>query len=416
MKRYDLVVVGGGFAGVASAISASRQGVSVLLIEKSNCLGGASTNSLVNPFMPTVTHIEGERVELNCGIFEEIKNELKKRNAMLWDGFLEEELKLILNRMVLSSGVDILFHAQLTEVKAINDKIFSISLATIGGTEEIEADYFIDATGDAQLSYLSGVPCMQGRRTDGLCQPMTLCFRVGNVDFDKFLKSASKMQEEYKIAKEKGEIKNPRENILYFQLPQKNVVHFNTTRIVKKSPTCVYDLTKAEIEAREQVFEIYEFMKKHAQGLEDSFILSTASQIGVRESRQIIGKYTLTEADCLECRKFEDSVVACNYDIDIHNPEGTGTSHHYFKDGEYYTIPYRCLVPSKIDNLLVAGRCISSTHEAQASYRIMPVVCNLGQVAGVAMAQAIKEKIKPSDIDISKLQAQLKLDNLFIGI
>ncbi|MBQ4585699.1 MAG: FAD-dependent oxidoreductase [Clostridia bacterium] len=416
MKRYDLVVVGGGFAGVASAISASRQGVSVLLIEKSNCLGGASTNSLVNPFMPTVTHIERERVELNRGIFEEIKNELKKRNAMLWDGFLEEELKLILNRMVLSSGVDILFHAQLTEVKAINDKIFSISLATIGGIEEIEADYFIDATGDAQLSYLSGVPCMQGRRTDGLCQPMTLCFRVGNVDFDKFSKSASKMQEEYKIAKEKSEIKNPRENILYFQLPQKNVVHFNTTRIVKKSPTCVYDLTKAEIEAREQVFEIYEFMKKHAQGLEDSFILSTASQIGVRESRQIIGKYTLTEADCLECRKFEDSVVACNYDIDIHNPEGTGTSHHYFKDGEYYTIPYRCLVPSKIDNLLVAGRCISSTHEAQASYRIMPVVCNLGQVAGVAMAQAIKEKIKPSDIDISKLQAQLKLDNLFIGI
>lgn len=416
MKRYDLVVVGGGFAGVASAISASRQGVSVLLIEKSNCLGGASTNSLVNPFMPTVTHIEGERVELNRGIFEEIKNELMKRNAMLWDGFLEEELKLILNRMVLSSGVDILFHAQLTEAKAINDKIFSISLATIGGIEEIEADYFIDATGDAQLSYLSGVPCMQGRRTDGLCQPMTLCFRVGNVDFDKFSKSASKMQEEYKIAKEKGEIKNPRENILYFQLPQKNVVHFNTTRIVKKSPTCVYDLTKAEIEAREQVFEIYEFMKKHAQGLEDSFILSTASQIGVRESRQIIGKYTLTEADCLECRKFEDSVVACNYDIDIHNPEGTGTSHHYFKDGEYFTIPYRCLVPSKIDNLLVAGRCISSTHEAQASYRIMPVVCNLGQVAGVAMAQAIKEKIKPSDIDISKLQAQLKLDNLFIGI
>lgn len=416
MKKYDLIVVGGGFAGVASAISASRRGVRTLIIEKSNALGGASTNCLVNPFMPTQTHINGEKIELNRGIFEEIKRKLKERNAMRWDGFLEEELKLILNRMVKDSGVDLLFHAYLSETCVENGKIKSVSLATINGIEKIEADYFIDATGDAQLSYLSGVPCVQGRESDGLCQPMTLCFRIGNVDMDKFLASASQMQEEYKRAQTNGEIKNPRENILFFQTPTENVLHLNTTRIIKKSPTSVYNLTEAEIEAREQVFEIYEFMKKHAQGLENSYIQSTGAQMGVRESRRIIGKYTLTQQDCKECRKFEDAVVACNYDIDIHNPSGTGTSHYYFGDGEYYTIPYRCLVPIEIDNLLVAGRCISTTHEAQASYRIMPVVCCIGQVAGAAMSMAIKEKIKPCDINVSCLQEELKRDNFFIGI
>ena len=156
-------------------------------------------------------------------------------------------------------------------------------------------------------------------------------------------------------------------------------------------------------------------MKKHADGLEDSFLMMTAAEIGVRESRMIIGEYVLTEADCRAFTKFYDGIAACNYDIDIHNPEGSGTSHYYFGAGEWYQIPYRCLLPKKCDNLLVAGRCISSTHEAQASYRVMPIVTTLGQAAGIAAALAIKAGVAMRDVDVKALQGIIEKDGGFIG-
>ena len=157
-------------------------------------------------------------------------------------------------------------------------------------------------------------------------------------------------------------------------------------------------------------------MKKHADGMDNSFLMMTASEIGVRESRMIIGDYVLTETDCKNCIKFKDAVAACNYDIDIHNPEGSGTSHYYFKQGTYYTIPYRSLIPKKASNLLVAGRCISSDHGAQASYRIMPTVCCIGEAAGTAVGLAVKNNAAVRDIDVGELQQTLKNNGAFIGI
>lgn len=408
MMRYDLIVVGGGFAGVASAIASARQGAKVLLVEKSNCLGGASVNSLVNPFMDFRTKIQGEEIALNQGIFKEIHKGLEQRGAIEYNGFNEEELKILLNHMVEEAGVDLLFHAHLIRSVRIGSRISSITVATVSGEIELEADYYIDATGNAQLTYLSSFPTVQGRKEDGLCQPMTLCFRVGNVDTDAFYKSLDRVQEEYKKAQLSGEITNPRENILVFSMPAKNVLHFNTTRVVKLSPTSPFDLTRAEILARKQVSELYSFLKERADGMEESFLMMTGSEIGVRESRRIIGEHTLTQEECKKCTKFEDAVVACNYDIDIHNPSGAGTSHYYFKDGEYYTIPYRCLIPKGAENLLVAGRCISSDHEAQASYRIMPTVCCIGEAAGVAIGLAVKSKKSVSQIDIQRLKEIIK--------
>ena len=156
-------------------------------------------------------------------------------------------------------------------------------------------------------------------------------------------------------------------------------------------------------------------MKKYADGMEKAYLLMTAPEIGVRESRMIIGDYVLTEADCKGLKRFDDAIAACNYDIDIHNPEGTGTSHYYFKDGDYYTIPYRSLIPLGVKNMLVAGRCISSDHGAQASYRIMPTVCTIGEAAGTAAALAVKEKCEVRAVDISALQDRLKRNGAFIG-
>ena len=275
---------------------------------------------------------------------------------------------------------------------------------------------FIDATGDAQLAYLAECPTVLGREPDHLCQPMTLCFRLGNVDVERFYESRERLKIAHQQSLEAGEFINPRENILVFKTPIKNVLHFNTTRVVRKDPTSPEEVTEAEILARRQVYEIYEFMKKHADGLEDSFLMMTAAEIGVRESRMIVGDYVLTEQDCRGFVKFEDSIAACNYDIDIHNPEGTGTSHYYFPAGAYYTIPYRSLIPKGAANLLVAGRCISSDHGAQASYRIMPVVCCLGEAAGSAIALAVRDKASVREVNVSELQDVLRKNGAYLGI
>jgi len=416
MKKYDLAVIGGGFAGVAAALAAARAGAKVLIVEKSNCLGGAAMNCLVNPFMPYWTEMDGKRVDLSTGIFKEIHDRLEERNAMKKESFLEEELKYILNEMVIEANIDLLFHAYISRANTCADRIVSVTVATKSGEMPLEADYFIDATGDAQLAYLAGCPTVLGREPDHLCQPMTLCFRVGNVDVDKFYASRERLKISHAQSLAAGELINPRENILVFRTPIHNVLHFNTTRVVKKNPTSPKEVTAAEVLARKQVYEIYDFMKKHADGLENSFLMMTAAEIGVRESRMIVGDYVLTEQDCRNCVKFEDAIAACNYDIDIHNPEGTGTSHYYFPAGEYYTIPYRSLIPKGVSNMLVAGRCISSDHGAQASYRIMPVVCCIGEAAGTAIGLLLENKTSVREVNVSELQNILKKNGAYVGI
>lgn len=416
MKKYDLAVIGGGFAGVSAALAAARRGADVLIVEKSNCLGGAAANALVNPFMGTRTVLNGEKFDLSQGIFREIRELMEKRGAMKGDLFLEEELKYILNELLIEAGVEFLFHAYIHRVDMEGERVKAVSVAVRSGEMLIEADYFIDATGDAQTAYLAGCPTVLGREPDRLCQPMTLCFRVGNVDVDKFYESRPRLKEAHKKALEAGEFINPREDILVFKTPIPNVLHFNTTRVVKRNPTDPFDVTEAEILARRQVFEIYGFMKKHADGLENSFLMMTAMETGVRESRMIVGDYVLTEADCKACTRFDDAIAACNYDIDIHNPEGTGTSHYFFGSGEYYTIPYRSLIPKNASNMLVAGRCISSDHGAQASYRIMPTVCCIGEAAGAAIAFAVRDKVTVRGIDVSELQSSLAEGGAFIGL
>ena len=256
---------------------------------------------------------------------------------------------------------------------------------------------------------LCDCPFHVGRETDRLCQPMTLCFRMGGVDKEKYYANKSQINPLYQQFQREGKIKNLREDVLIFNNLNDGVLHFNSTRIVRKDPTDPFDVTQAEIEAREQVFELYEFLKNNIEGFEHCRVLSTALQIGTRESRMIDGEYTLCAEDLLALTKFEDAIVAGNYDIDIHNPEGSGTSHHYFKPGEWYTIPYRCLIPRGVNNMLVAGRCISTTHEAQASVRIMPIVANIGEAAGVAIGVAAKSHADTRNVEVVQVQRILQM-------
>jgi hypothetical protein len=416
MKHYDVAVIGGGFAGVTAALAAARAGRRVLLLDKSNCLGGAAVNALVNPFMGNSAILDGGWQPLSRGLFREICDRMTARGSLHGGVFAEEDLKLILNDMMEEYGVDLLFHAYVVSAERQGNAVRSVSVATVGGVISITADYFVDATGDAQVAYLADCPTVLGREPDHLCQPMTLCFRVGNVDVDRFFASREELKRKHAESLAKGELINPRENILVFTTTIPNVLHFNTTRVVKKDPTNPFDVTEAEILARKQVYEIYEFMKKHADGMENSFLMMTAGEIGVRESRMIVGEHTLTEAECKACTKFADAIAACRYDIDIHNPEGTGTMIYSFPADQFYTIPYRCLIPRGMDNLLVAGRCISSDHSAQASYRIMPTVATIGEAAGEAVALAAQTGCSVREINVDELQNRLREQGAFLGI
>lgn len=413
-NHFDIAVAGGGFAGACAAISASRLGKSVCLIEKHNCLGGSASFGLVLPFMYywTFDPKTGEKITLSQGIFTEIVEELKRLGGVRSDWqecFNEEMLKLVLNRMAIKSGVTLIFQAYITEADAENGLVKSIKINHVGGQNTIFADYFIDATGDGSLCAMSGFEFMQGREKDGLCQPMTLSFRLSGVNIELFEKTHHQINELYRKHKAEGKLTNPRENILTFKTTHSGILHFNSTRVTGLNPTDPEDLTKAEIIGREQVFELYTFLKDNFEAFKNSTLLSTGMQIGVRESRRILGEHVLSQEELLALTKFEDAVSCCNYDIDIHNPSGEGTSHHYFKNGEYYTIPYRSLIPKGSKNLLVCGRCISATHEAQASLRIMPTCATLGQAAGVACAIAHTGHRNVKDIDVQTLRQELIL-------
>ena len=407
---YDLLVVGGGLTGSAAALAAARNGRSVLLVERINALGGAPSTMTVNPFMPYTTRMPdtGETKVLSRGIFEELVNELRANGAMLYNAFNPEWLKIILNRKMEEAGVHLLFNHQLVDAEREENRVTAVLAAGKDGILRLKAKQFIDCTGDADLAFLAGFPCRLGRPEDGLCQPMTLNFLVGNIDPEAFDTKGSNYVELWAEEKKRRPIRNPMDGIMLFHTTIPSILRLNATRVVKKNPVDPWELTEADIEAREQIAELLQFMRERVPGCEKAQLVFSAPVTGVRESRMIDGEHVLTAEELIACTRFEDRIACGNYDIDIHNPEGSGTSHRFFPAGEYYTIPYRSLIPKGADNLLVAGRCISCTHEAQASIRIMPIVCTLGEAAGTAAAVALDAGVSVRDVDVPLLQDKLR--------
>ena len=384
---FDLVVVGGGLAGCAAAISAARRGLSVLLAEREAALGGAPVGNLVLPFMPWRTKdlATGETIDLSQGLFSELCERLRAMDGMEPDTdccvpFSEPHLRVLLDRLCAEAGVKVLFHAALAGVDVA----------------------------------MAGVPFRVGREPDGLCQPMTLCFRISGVKDGLDRKAVNARWKEAQAA---GRVTNPRENVLVFRPMEPGTIHLNSTRVVKLSPVDPWARSRAEAVAREQMLELFEFLRtEFPEHFGAARISAAAPAAGVRESRMLEGRHVLTADDLLACTRFPDAIAAGNYDIDIHSPDGSGTSHHYFDPGQWYTIPYRSLLPREGgDNLLVAGRCISATHEAQASIRIMPIVTTLGQAAGTAAALARKAGVLPPAVDAEALRAALRSDGAFLG-
>jgi hypothetical protein len=213
-------------------------------------------------------------------------------------------------------------------------------------------------------------------------------------------------------ARLRGDVDVPRELVSFFISPYADEVTVNMTRVTDIDPLDPDDLTRAEVEARAQTMQLLAFFRRSVPGFANARIAATAAQIGVRESRRIVGAYTLTADDILSARQFPDAVARSAYPIDIHNPSGAGTTTYRLAPGAAYEIPYRCMLPAAVDRLLVAGRCISTTHEALASTRLTPTVMTLGQAAGSAASMALRSGAALRDVDAAGLRERLVADGV----
>ncbi|MEM1990125.1 MAG: FAD-dependent oxidoreductase [Thermoproteota archaeon] len=412
MSQHDVVVVGGGTAGVAAAVAAGRNGSNTLLVERYGFLGGTMTAGLVNPFMT----FHAGKEQIIHGIFQEIIDRLKRLEGYdeKTKAFDVEAMKIVADQMLEEAGVKLMLHTCAIGVLMQENVLRGIEIHNKSGRSIVLGKVIVDATGDGDIAVMAGAPYEKGREEDGLTQPMTLNFRMGGVETDK-MPSREEINRLFNEAKNKGEISIPRENVLWFHTTRKGEIHFNTTRVIKVDGTRVEDLTFAEVEARRQMMELVAFLKKNVPGFEKAYLLMSATQIGVRETRRIIGEYVMTGEDILKARKFTDVIARGSYPIDIHNPTGEGTVIKSPPPGSSYDIPYRSLVPKNVENLLVAGRCISTTHEAQAAIRVIPIVVAIGQAAGTAAALAAKLNISPRKLNVQLLQKTLREQGANLG-
>ncbi len=441
--RGDVVVVGGGPAGISAAIAAGRLGCKTILLERYGFLGGMSTIAGVYPWM--TFHTEGGR-QVIFGLAQEIVDRLVKLGASpghLRDtiGFVHtvtpfdgEAFKLLALDMLREANVKVLLHSYVDEVKTEENTIQSVLVATKSGRIEIRGGMFVDATGDADLALMAGAPVLKGRDSDQQTQPMTLKFRMRGVDTAVIKEKMMQEPENFygktlvdKLAElpltgiqgfyrewQQAGLPINRDQVLLFVGPEPDEVVVNCTRIQGLDGTDVEDLTRAEEEGLRQVMMMARFLKESIPGFEKAVISSVAPQIGIRETRRIEGLYTLTADDVIEGRKFADAIAKSGYPIDIHDPTGKGVTAAWIKGDGAYDIPYRSLVPKGIANLLVGGRCISTSHEAQATTRLTPSCMATGQAAGTAAALALQTQKHPAEVDINLLQQELRRQNAYI--
>jgi hypothetical protein len=411
-KKYDVVVAGGGPAGIGAALGAAKAGAKALLIEKCGFLGGVAIASLLCTFMPGYTDYKRNIIE---GVYSELVDRLIQKDAIFispttGDPFDPEICKLILDDMMEENGVEVLFHSFVSGVECNDGTVEGIYIENKSGRSLVKANMFIDATGDGDLAVKAGATYDKDVKR-GL-MPQSMIYSVQGVDFEGFIEEYSekfddynikyhsdgkkvksalvyfKAKEEIREAKQKGEYNIPRDEICaIWVLPNHpGEVYIHASRIIGCDATDAFMLSKAETLGRKQVIESLKFMKKYIKGFENCFLSKIATQIGVRQTRQIIGEYIITGDDLTKCTQFDDVIAQGTYGIDFHSTSGVGTRLEKLEHGTHYDIPFRALIPKDLNNLLIAGRCISADVEAMSGFRVIPIVMAIGQAAGAAAA------------------------------
>jgi glycine/D-amino acid oxidase-like deaminating enzyme len=404
----DVIVVGGGPGGLGAAVMAARCGARTLLVERYGFLGGMAVSGEVHPFM--ANHVNGlcmdkpVYLEWTRRIADYLPPVLHARIPPDGEVMTREERAISKDAAMLAAedlcqeaGVELLYHHNLVDAVVAGDAVEALILSSKSGFTAARAKVYVDGTGDGDLAALAGCDFEQGGPS-GHCQPMTLCFKLSRVDRSR-LPEKAEMNRLYHEARARGDIECLRENVLMFSWIDDDVLHFNTTRVIQRNGTSGVELSKAEIEARRQVRQFLRFFRQHVPGFEQAELHSMAHHIGIRETRRIRGRAYLTREAFETQQKFPDAIARVNYPIDIHNPNGTGTEILSMKAGEWYEIPYGCIVAGNRTNLLVAGRPISVDHAIHSSMRVMPPACSVGQAAGLAAALSVQRACSPAGLD-----------------
>ncbi|QQO07904.1 FAD-dependent oxidoreductase [Breznakiella homolactica] len=451
---YDVIVAGGGPAGIMAALAAARTGASVLLFERNGFLGGAATNSVLGPISPFMF---GDEQVIN-GIPQEFVDELMKVHGSTghmkaldpygsgaYLGFYDrEKYKYVAEEMLLKAGVDIFFHTLLRDLKMEDGSVKGVVLHTKSGAYSFGCKVLVDATGDGDAAVMAGEEYVYGNADTGKAQPGSAMFEMVDVDTDKVYdyifenpddfewKSdivpvrpySGRLKQHYFVAQgfkslvkkavAAGDLNFGRDSVIVLNGIHPGSIHFNATRVSGYNSTDAVEKSYSEIDGRRQIESVSEFMIKYVPGFEKSYVSVTSNEVGVRETRHIKGLYTLTQEDAGEGRKFDDVVSRGYFPMDVHNPDGvtgyTEGGHNggcWFDLKDTYDIPFRCLIPARIKGLVLSGRCISGTSVAHGSYRTQGGIMGIGQASGVIAGLAAVSGTEPRDLDVKKVQETL---------
>lgn len=445
--QAEIVVMGCGIAGTMAAVAAARMGRCVLAIDEAGYPGGSLTAMGTGPMM--TFHAGQEQV------IRGLPQELIDRLIAAGDSpghcvdstgytytvtpFSAEGMKSALEQMMLEAGVTLLYHTTVIGARVRENRLKEIECFACGQRFEVSAEVFIDATGDADVLAMAGVPYAQGRVSDGKDQPMTMNFKVCNVDTARIRALMADHPEQFphlapkagierqalrlsvygfdelvREAADAGELSVDRDTVLCFETNTAGEMIVNMSRVTGENSLDPLSLSRAETEGRRQVREIFAFLKARVPGFEEARLEMSGPRIGVRSSRRMLGDYVLTAEDILGNRLFEDDVAVCGYPIDIHSSDGAKTKSCFLRWGTVYGIPYRCLTNSTVGNLMAAGRNISCTFEAQASTRVSPCCAALGHAAGAAAALAVAKGCMPNQVDVQLLRQTLQKQGAYI--
>lgn len=419
LAEVDVLVCGGGPAGTGAAVGAAKAGAKTLLIERHGFLGGMATAGLVVP------HFNPHH---NGGLNTEMIAHLTERGA--WGAeyfkisFDPEIWKHVSERLVLASGSDILFHTFAVAALMEGNRLRGAVVETKSGRFAILAKVVVDCTGDGDVAARAGATFEKGRPQDGLMQPMTMMFRLSGVNWVQTPKKTMWDIVQDAIERTGHHFRLPYEYPHAIHLPNPGEVAVQLVHVRRVDGTNVRDLTRAEIEGRRQTLAVFDFLQEHVKEFSEARLVETATQIGVRETRRIMGDYVLTAKDVLNGQSFEDTVATVTFPMDIHDPSGLGhmegDTNDLGLDGSggrrgMYDIPFRCLLPRGLEQILVAGRCISGTFEAHASYRVKGPCVAMGQAAGAAAALSATKDIPVRDVPIDDLRLYLSEQGFTIG-
>lgn len=432
--EYDLVVCGGGFSGFATAYSAAREGLKVLLIEKNGCLGGVGTSCLVN-------HILGERLidkdfkltDSIKGLFSTIEERLLKDGSAIdsykinfklnphgWYPFLGTglifnglKMKILLEQMLQEQNVEILFQTSLIDVKKEKDVVEGVFIFNKDGISFVKSKLFCDATGDADLIDFCKLDTLYGDG-DGGVAPASLEMHVDNVD-TKMLSNYMKKTKDFRFRniieklKESNEWKFPYEIFISVMLTEKDTYMINTIRQVGVDGRCSKSISNALVSGRSENLELFEIMKKHFPGFKNCRIKDISDNVGIRESRRIIGEYTLTVNDLIDGKKFDDCIASSSYGWDLPNSKKPSLQpmEKVERKSPFTNIPFRTLIPKNLSNVIVVGRCISVEREVLGPVRVMGPCIAMGEASGIACYYAIKENKPFKDLDVKKIQKRI---------